>query len=385
MKNKNVIFLIIVTMILAIIPINSSYASGEETLKEQQEEFKIQDFIKNAEQYTGEAFEDININELLNNAIKGEVDNSTLFKKILNLLGAEVTTNVKAIVSILAIIIIHSILKSISESLENDGIAKLIYYVQYILIVTIIMSNLTDIVKLVQSTTSNLVAFMNMLIPLLITLMMYTGSITTSSMVEPIILFVINFIGNIIQDLIIPLVLIFTSLVVISKISDKVQIDKLSKFLKSGIVWFLGIVLTVFVGVVSLEGTLSSSVDGITAKTTKAVVSSAIPVVGKILGDAVDTILGCGIVLKNAVGLVGVIIVVGICIMPIIKLSIFTISYKLLSTVVQPVADEKIVSLLDQIGDIFKIFLGILCAITFMLIIGTTLVLKMSNSSMMYR
>lgn len=389
MKNKNVIFFIIVTIILAIIlaiiPINSSYASGEETLKEQQEEFKIQDFIKNAEQYTGEAFEDININELLNNAIKGEVDNSTLFKKILNLLGAEVTTNVKAIVSILAIIIIHSILKSISEGLENDGIAKLIYYVQYILIVTIIMSNLTDIVKLVQSTTSNLVAFMNMLIPLLITLMMYTGSITTSSMVEPIILFVINFIGNIIQDLIIPLVLIFTSLVVISKISDKVQIDKLSKFLKSGIVWFLGIVLTVFVGVVSLEGTLSSSVDGITAKTTKAVVSSAIPVVGKILGDAVDTVLGCGIVLKNAVGLVGVIIVVGICIMPIIKLSIFTISYKLLSTVVQPVADEKIVSLLDQIGDIFKIFLGILCAITFMLIIGTTLVLKMSNSSMMYR
>lgn len=385
MKNKNVIFLIIATIMLVIVPINSSYASNEETMKEQQEEFKIQDFIKNAEQYTGEVFEDIDINELLNNAIKGEVDNSTLFKKILNLFGAEVTTNLKAMVSILAIIIIHSILKSISESLENDGIAKLIYYVQYILIVTIIMANLTDIVKLVQNTTSNLVAFMNMLIPLLITLMMYTGSITTSSVVEPVILFVINFIGNIIQDLIIPLVLIFTSLVVISKISDKVQIDKLAKFLKSGIVWFLGIVLTVFVGVVSLEGTLSSSVDGITAKTTKAVVSSAIPVVGKILGDAVDTVLGCGIVLKNAVGLVGVIIVVGICIMPILKLSIFTIAYKLLSTVVQPVADEKIVSLLDQIGDIFKIFLGILCAITFMLIIGTTLVLKMSNSSMMYR
>lgn len=385
MKNKNVIFLIIATIMLVIVPINSSYASNEETMKEQQEEFKIQDFIKNAEQYTGEVFEDIDINELLNNAIKGEVDNSTLFKKILNLFGAEVTTNLKAMVSILAIIIIHSILKSISESLENDGIAKLIYYVQYILIVTIIMANLTDIVKLVQNTTSNLVAFMNMLIPLLITLMMYTGSITTSSVVEPVILFVINFIGNIIQDLIIPLVLIFTSLVVISKISDKVQIDKLAKFLKSGIVWFLGIVLTVFVGVVSLEGTLSSSVDGITAKTTKAVVSSAIPVVGKILGDAVDTVLGCGIVLKNAVGLVGAIIVVGICIMPILKLSIFTISYKLLSTVVQPVADEKIVSLLDQIGDIFKIFLGILCAITFMLIIGTTLVLKMSNSSMMYR
>ena len=247
------------------------------------------------------------------------------------------------------------------------------------------MSNFTDIIKLVQDTTGNLIGFMNTLVPLLITLMMYTGSITTSSVVEPIILFMINFIGNIIQNLIIPFVLVLTSLVIISKISDKVHIDKLSKFFKSGIVWFLGIVLTVFVGIVSLEGTLSSSVDGITAKTTKAVVSSAIPVVGKILGDAVDTVLGCGIVLKNAVGLVGVVIVIGICIMPILKLFVLSVSYKLLSTVVQPIADEKIIDLLEQIGDIFKIFLGILCAISFMLIIGTTLVLKISNGTMMYR
>ena len=106
---------------------------------------------------------------------------------------------------------------------------------------------------------------------------------------------------------------------------------------------------------------------------------------GKILGDSVDAILGCGILLKNAVGMLGVIIVIGICIVPIIKLTILTISYKILSIIVQPVADEKIVGLLDQIGDIFKIFLGILCAISIMLIIGTALVLKMSNSAMMYR
>lgn len=375
----------IIVMVLIVFLSNSSYANDNQTIIEQQEEFKIQDFIKNAEKFTGEFFEDIDINEILNDAIKGEVDNSTLLKKILNILGKEVTTNIKSLVSILAIILIHSILKSISESLENNNISKLIYYVQYILIVTVIMSNFTDIIKLVQDTTGNLIGFMNVLVPLLITLMMYTGSITTSSVVEPIILFMINFIGNIIQNLIIPFVLVLTSLVIISKISDKVHIDKLSKFFKSGIVWFLGVVLTVFVGVVSLEGTLSSSVDGITAKTTKAVVSSAIPVVGKILGDAVDTVLGCGIVLKNAVGLVGVVIVIGICIMPILKLFVLSVSYKLLSTVVQPIADEKIIDLLEQIGDIFKIFLGILCAISFMLIIGTTLVLKISNGTMMYR
>lgn len=383
---KKGITTLMILLIFLIIPMTYTYgASEEETIQSQQDEFKINEFINKSEQYTGEFFEGIDIQEILNQAIKGEVDNSTIIKRILNLLGQEVIMNLKAIGSILAIIIIHAILKSISESLQNDGITKLIYYAQYIMIVTIIMTNFSGIVTLVQDTTNNLVAFMQMLVPLLIVLMTYTGSITTSTVLEPIILFLVNFVGNMIQTMIIPLVLVFTSLVIISKISEQVQVDKLAKFLKSGIVWFLGIVLTIFVGVVSLEGTLSSSVDGITAKTTKAVVSSAIPVVGKILGDAVDTVLGCGIVLKNAVGIIGVIIIIGICIMPIIKLAILTISYKLVAVATQAIADSKITGLLDEIGDIFKIFLGILCAISFMIIIATALVLKMSNGAMMYR
>ena len=106
---------------------------------------------------------------------------------------------------------------------------------------------------------------------------------------------------------------------------------------------------------------------------------------GKILGDAVDTVLGCGIILKNAIGIIGVIIIVGICIMPIIKLTVLTISYKLLTAIVQPIADKNTTDLLDKMGDIFKIFLAILSALAVMLIIGTTLVLKISNTGMMYR
>lgn len=380
-----------ITIILINFPIQNIYVNANEnnsqnqTLEEQQEEFGISDFIQESEQYTGEFFEGIDISEILQNALKGEINNSNILTKILSLFGKEFMSALGAIAGILAIIIIHSILKSVSDGLENDNISKLIYYVQYILIITIVMINFSDIVKIVQDTSNNLVGFMNILVPLLMALMIYTGSITTTTILEPITLFLINFIGNIIQTILIPIVLIVISLVIISKISDKVQIGKIAKFLKSGIVWFLGIVLTVFVAVVSLEGTLSSSVDGITAKTTKAVVSTAIPVVGKILGDAVDTVLGCGIILKNAVGFVGVIIVVGICIVPILKLTILTISYKILSAVTEPIADGKIVDLLEQIGDVFKIFLAILCSLSVLLIIGTALVLKISNTGMMYR
>lgn len=390
-KFQKIIYLVIIAFLLFSNQISKATTTKEEntinqnTIQEQKESFGISTFIENANQYTGEFFDDMNLGEILNSAIQGRVDNNSIYQKIFQLLGKEVQTGIKSLISILAIIVIHSILKSISESLENDNIAKLIYYVQYIAIVTVIMTNFSDIITLVKTTSDNLVGFMNSLVPILISLMLYTGSITTSSTLEPIILFMINFIGNLIQTVLIPMTLIVASLSIVSKISDRIQIDRMAKFFKSSIVWFLGIILTIFVGVISLEGTLSSSVDGITAKTTKAIVSSAIPVVGKILGDAVDTVLGCGLILKNAISVVGVIIIISICILPILKLGILTICYKLLASVCEPIADGNVVKLLDQMGDIFKILLGILAAVSVMVIIGTTLVIKISNSGMMYR
>ena len=380
--------IIILICLIILVTVNKSYAEEVDThevIESQKENFGISDFLTESEKYSGDFFEDIDIKETLDNAISGNVDNNNILKKVINLVTSNIKTTIKSLVSILVIVVIHSILKNISDNLQNSNVSQVIYYVQYILIVTIIMSNFSDIINLVKDTFQNLVGFINLLVPILINLMIYTGSITTGGLLEPIILFTINFIANAINNILIPIVLIATALSIISKISDKIQIDKLSEFFKSGVVWFLGIVLTLFVGIISLEGTLSSSVDGITAKTTKAVVTNAIPVVGKILGDAVDTVLGCGVILKNAIGIVGVIIVIGICISPIIKLATLTIIYNLASAIIQPIADNKIVKLLGEMGGIFKLLLAILCSISVMLIIGVTLVVKISNSGMMYR
>ena len=105
----------------------------------------------------------------------------------------------------------------------------------------------------------------------------------------------------------------------------------------------------------------------------------------QILGDAVDTVIGCSSILKNAVGIIGVIIIIGICILPITKLTILMAIYYLGAAICQPIADGKIIQLLDQMGDTFKTLLAILCSISVMLIIGVTLVINISNSGLMYR
>lgn len=104
---------------------------------------------------------------------------------------------------------------------------------------------------------------------------------------------------------------------------------------------------------------------------------------GKYFGDAVDTVMSCSNILKNAVGIVGVIIILSICITSIIKLATLMGVYYLGSALCQPIADEKIVKLLEQIGGTFKLLLAIMCSISVMLIIGVTLVIKISNSGVM--
>lgn len=382
---KKIFCIVILSMLFFPQIVFAEESTESDIFQEQQSEFKIKDFLKETKKYTSNFLENIDISEIFKDATKGKIDNKKIFGKILNLLGKEVKGTLKTLIGILIIVLIHSLLKSITDGLEHKEVSKIIYYVEYILIVTIIMSSFSEILDSVKNSITDLIGFSQSLIPLLITLMLYTGSITTSSVLEPILLFLIQFIANLIQNLILPVVSIIVVLIVISKISERIQITKLAKFMNTSIVWFLGIVLTLFVGVMSLEGTLTASVDGITAKTTKAAVSNLIPVVGKILGDSVDTVLGCGVVLKNAVGVVGVIVIIGICLLPIIKLATFSIMYSILSCVIEPLADEKIVKLIEEMSGIFKLLLAILCSVSVLLIIGVTLVIKISNSGMMYR
>lgn len=375
MKIKKIIFFTII--ILMAFPYKIS--ATEQIMESTKEMLGVSTFISESEKFSQEVFEDIDFSEVLNSAITGKIDNSTLSKKLLNILGKEIRNQLTLIGSIIVIIVIHSILKSVSDGLENEGISKVSYFVQYILIVTLIMKSFSEIVMNIKDTTQSLVGYSYSLIPLLISLMMFTGNLVSAGAVQPILLLMITFIGTFISNFLLPMVLIGTALGIISKISDKVQIDKLAKTFKSSTVWILGLVLTVFTGVLSLESSLTGKVDGITTKATKAIVTNAIPVVGKILSDASETVLGSGIVLRNAVGLVGVIVIIGICAMPIIKLGVLTALYQILSAICEPIADKKIISIIEQMRDTFKVLLGMVSAISIMLIIGVTIVIKVSS------
>ncbi len=378
MKKCKIFLAIIIIYFFSVQMVQAS--EMDDIMKSQEDSVGVTNFVQESSKYTTDVFDDIDLNEMLTSAITGKVDNKKLLKSVWKIFGNELQSAINILGSIIIIIIINSILNCITEGLQNKSVSKIAYYVQYILIVTIVLTNFSSVIASIKESINNMTDFTNMLIPIMMTLIVTTGSVTTAAAIQPILIFMISLIGNFINNIAIPIILVSTALGIISKISNKVQIDRLAKRLKSSTIWIIGIILTLFVTLVSVDGTLSSSVDAVTSKTAKAAVSNLIPVVGKILGDAVDSVIGCSSILKNAVGILGVIIIIAISITPIIKLLILMGIYYIGAAICEPIADEKVVKLLDQMGDTFKILLAFMCSMSVMIIIGTTLVLKISNN-----
>ena len=369
-----------ILIIFSIIIVIGNYAyafDNSEIIESQQETLGIENFLDQTRKYSS-GFQDIDYNKLFSNSIAGNVDNSFIFEKGFIILGKEVKSAINILGTIMIIVIIHSILKNISESLGNESTGKIAYFIQFILIVIVLMKSYNEILVYIKDTISLLTDFTYLLIPLLISLVTVTGNITSGTFIQSIILFSITLIGRVIIDIIFPILIVSTVLGIISNLSDKISTEKLAKYIKSTITWFLCIILTIFTGLLTLETSLTKGVDQVSAKATKAAISSFVPVVGKILGDTVETVLGCAGILKNTIGFIGIVGVIGICIIPVIRIGVLTLTYYLASSLCEVIADKKIVKIIEQMGDTFKILFGIISSMSLMMIIGITVIMKIS-------
>ena len=266
-----------------------------------------------------------------------------------------------------------------------DGVSEIAFYVCYMLIIVLIVTSFTNITSICIKAINKLNGFMNLLIPVLITLLVSMGNIATVATMQPVLLGMISIISILISNLVIPVILISTILNLISNISSQVNIEKISKFFKKSVMYILEFSMIIFLGILSLEGSLASNVDGITAKVAKTAVSNVVPVVGKLISDATDSVIGGISITKNAVGVIGILVITLIVIGPIIKSLVLMMVFNLSAAVCDTIADSRISKCMSVAADSIKLIFGIMIMVLFLFIIAITLMIKMSNFSLMYR
>ncbi len=332
-------------------------------------------------------FPEFDPQKIVTAAAKGDFKFSIqgMLERIARYLLEEIFLNVDILLKIIILAIICAVLKNLQNSFLSESVGELAFFVCYIVIVSILMVSFSYAMKMCMSIIDSMVTFMHAIIPLLITLLVSAGSISSAGVFQPILIMLVEVGATVIKNFFIPLIFLVTVLNIVNNISDKLQLTKLSGFLKQLCTWGLGFILTVFIAVVSIQGSMGAVVDGVTSKTAKFAIGTFIPVVGKYLADAADTVVGCTLVIKNASGLIAMIGIIIICLAPLLKILALVILYKLACAVIEPISDKKITNCLNDMAGSLTYILGITSAVALMFLIAITVVISTTNLSAMIR
>ena len=322
----------------------------------------------------------VDLKTYIKELVRGETNLLDLFdkNKIKTAALSEIKTSIKIATSILVLALLSSIIKSLENSFSSKGITTVTNYIVFITVVTLTLVSFRDILSLCYTTIENIMGLVNVIIPIMISLLVLVGFPITSTALNPIFIGGIAAINIIFKKFIFVAISIAFAILVVNNLNNNIKLNRLSSFIKQINIVALGAVFTLYLGLVSIQGLYVTSFDKFTVKTAKFAVGNFIPVVGGFVSDSVDILLSSSQLIKNVFGGVGLVILVGICLIPIIKILSVILVYKVCSIAIEPVGEDNISSFLNEVANLMIIILATIIAVTIMFFVTIAILTSIS-------
>lgn len=316
-----------------------------------------------------ELINDLNPAEYIKSYIKngeGNISFSVILKAIVSLIFKEVGTVLKLALSMVVIAILCSLLKNLQDALSSSSISNIAFYACYLVLILILSKSFLVSISIAKDVIYGISDFMNAILPVLVSIIALSGGFTQAATLDPIILAGVLIIPKIYVAIIIPLILISFVLEFANNLSEEHKIDNLCKSIKQITLWIQGGVITIFIAILTIRGITSSTIDAVALKTTKFAVDNFIPIVGKAFSDAITSVAGYSLVIKNAISSIGLLILVFIILHPIIKIVLISFIYKMSSALVEPISDKRITSSIAGAGNSMILLLSCILSVSLM-------------------
>ena len=297
---------------------------------------------------------------------EGNLSVSTVISAVVSLFFKEVKTVLSLAFSIVVIGIICSLFKNLQSSFSSEGISQIAFFACYAILIILLSKTFIISLSLAKDVIVQIATFMDKVLPLLAALLIASGGLTQAATMDPIILGATILIPKIYLNIIIPLILITFVLQFANNISTEPTLSNLCGLIKKSTVWIQGFIITVFIGVLTIRGISSSTIDAVTLKTTKFTIDNFIPIVGKSLSDAISSVAGYSLIIKNAIGSIGLIVIILIIIYPIIKIVLSSLIFKLSAALLEPITDKRITSSIAAAGESLILIMSCVLCVSLM-------------------
>lgn len=323
---------------------------------------------------------DTNLTTYIKDLISGKANILDLFDKdkIKVTIFSELKTSIKIAASILVLAILSSIIKSLENSFSSSSISTVTNYIVFITVVTLTLISFKDILALCYATIENVIGLVNVIIPIMISLLVLVGFPITSTALNPIFIGGIAVINIVFKKFVFVAISLAFAILVINNVTNNIKLNRLSAFIKQINIVTLGAVFTLYLGLVSIQGLYVTSFDKFTVKTAKFAVGNFIPVVGGFVSDSVDILLSSSQLIKNVFGGVGLVILVGICLIPVIKILSVILVYKVCAIAIEPIGEDNISSFLNDVANLMIIILATIIAVTIMFFVTIAILTSIS-------
>jgi len=379
MKIKFLLLIFLVAFAIAPFLVSSTteyaYAESEieENLKKEINENldslvgdNIDEYFKNLEGSLGYTLKDF-AKAIINGEIKVSAEN------ILNVIFSAVKNGFKgsiaSVLSILTLAILSSLSKTITAGFKKDGIENIIHFAIYGAILCTLGISLGSVVKSTYEALNEINKILDGIFPIFATLVTALGGASGASLLQPSTLLLSNLVIKMILNLILPVFCAIIVLTFVGNMSDTVKLDKFSKTLKSSVNWVLGITFSLLTTFTSLQGLVGASFDSITIKSAKFALSTYVPILGGYLSEGFDIVMAGCILVKNALGLATFLILIGVILTPIIKILLLSLSLKMVSSIVEPLGENKVSNLLYDTAGHLNILVACIGGVAFLIFI----------------
>ncbi len=321
----------------------------------------------------------VTIKEKITQILNGEyfTNYPSLFSAIMSLIFGDIRSILPFILTLVAVGVLSNLISNLKS--QNTSVSDTINFVFLAVTILIVLVAFKNILSMTSKTLRLILTQMQIVFPILVTLLGTIGTVATISIYNPLVSVLVTIVSIVFEKFLYPLFIVIFILTILGTLTDTVKLNKFINFLMSTFKWSVGIVFTLFTGFLSIQGISAGKFDSVSIKATKFAMKSYIPIIGSYVSDGMDFfVLGASLV-KNSIGLVGVIFLFITILSPIIMIVIYKLALQLTSGILELTGNNKLANFLSASGKILVLPIVIIIGVAFMYVITITLIMCTAN------
>ncbi len=278
----------------------------------------------------------------------GTIDYEGSWKQVKTVLFAKIIEILPAFACIGAITLLSGMLSTLNSSSNTKTAANMIFLITYAAALIPLFVILTECFETSMECVSSMRIQMQLIFPLMLTLMSASGGNLTAAVCRPAVGFFATNIVSVIYAVVFPITIIIIVLSIVSNMTKELKIGKFTAFFKSINKWLIGICVSAFGIFFTLQGITAANYDGIVRRTAKYAIGNGVPIVGGFLSGGFDLAVAGSVLIKNSLGNMSIFLMLAVIFEPIVLLISVNLLLKLTAAITQPFGDGRISDCLEE-------------------------------------